>query len=133
MTASPTTVPLELQQIHCSNPTGYTSTNANNCFQGSPPGKTGNLSTLFPFATSNHVSVIELYSQDALLAFDPHYCNDNGTTCVNSSPGDWFGSSLSADTQFNFYTHVGQGNCGGGTGSGDCSYATVIQNAHGYH
>src|SRR5260370_23359900 len=119
MTASPTTVPLELQQIDCSNPTGYQTTfpNANNCFQGSPQGqgKTGNLGTLFPFATSNHGSIIELYSQDALLAFDPNYCKISGTTC--SSLGDLFGSSLSADTQYNFYTHVGQGTFGGGPGS----------------
>jgi hypothetical protein len=125
----------ELQQIDCSNPTGG-GNSSDGCFQGGFPGKTGDLRTLLPWLTSNHVTIIELYNQDALLAYDPNFCNVSGGTCVNSSPGDWFGSNLSAGTQYSFYTTVGQGaTCSGGagTGTGDCSYATALNAAHGSH
>jgi hypothetical protein len=138
MTANPTTVPLELQQIDCSNPTGYSSTNANSCFQDGVPGKTGDLRTLFPWVTgsatqaSHYVSIIELYNQDALLAYDTKYCDpDNvGHVCKSTAGFDTF-SGLSPDTTYNFYVNVGQGapSCSGS----NCPYATTINQAHGYH
>jgi hypothetical protein len=135
MTASPTTVPLELQQIDCSNPTGYTA-GSGTCFQGGIPGKTGDLRTLFPFVTgsstqaSQHASIIELYSQDALLAYDPKFCDPDNINhvCKQTSLFDWFGTTLGADSQYNFYENVGQGV----TCTGAC-YSTAIDTAHGYH
>jgi hypothetical protein len=52
-------VPLELQTIAQSDPTGA--------------GATGSLVTLIPFGISHHASVFEIYYQDWLLAFDPAY------------------------------------------------------------
>jgi hypothetical protein len=52
-------VPLELQTVGQSDPTGA--------------GATGSLVKLVPFAVSNHASVLEIYYQDWLLAFDPSY------------------------------------------------------------
>ncbi len=134
MTASPTTVPLELQQIDCSNPTGYTA-GSGTCFLGGIPGKTGDLRTLFPFATgsatltSQHVLIIELYSQDALLAYDPKFCDPGASVCNHTAGFDWFGMSLGADSQYNFFTNVGNGATCTGTGC----YSSAINTAHGYH
>jgi hypothetical protein len=135
MPAVPTTVPLELQQVDCSNPTGYSS-GSGTCFLSShPPGMTGDLRTLYPFAVTNHVSILELYSQDALLAYDTKFC-DVGTSCTlsggscNQTVGyDWFGTSLSADEQCNFFENVGQGvSCT----TGGC-YDKAINAAQGNH
>ena len=52
-------VPLELQTVAQSDPSGV--------------GLTGSLATLVPFAVSHHASVLEIYYQDWLLAFDPSY------------------------------------------------------------
>jgi hypothetical protein len=52
-------VPLELQTVGQSDPTGA--------------GSTGSLVTLIPFAVSHHAAVLEIYYQDWLLAFDPAY------------------------------------------------------------
>jgi hypothetical protein len=52
-------VPLELQTIAASDPSGA--------------GQTGSLTTLVPFAISHHAAVLEIYYQDWLLAFDPSY------------------------------------------------------------
>ena len=52
-------VPLELQTVLQSDPTGA--------------GPTGSLVSLIPFGLSHHVSVLEIYFQDWLLAFDPAY------------------------------------------------------------
>lgn len=52
-------VPLELQTIAQSSP------------EGRPP--VGSLVTLLPFAVSHHATVLEIYSNDWLLAFDPNY------------------------------------------------------------
>jgi hypothetical protein len=52
-------VPLELQPIALSSP------------QGDPP--VGSLVTLLPFAVTNHVTILEIYCDDWLLAFDPNY------------------------------------------------------------
>jgi hypothetical protein len=135
MAASPTTVPLELQQVDCSNPTGYAG-GSGSCFLAShPPGLTGDLRTLYTFATSHYASILELYSQDALLAYDPNFCDSSagcsptGGSCKLSSGYDWFSTILSADEQCNFYENVGDGvTCA----AGGC-YATAVNNAHGYH
>ena len=52
-------VPLELQTLTQSDPTGA--------------GTTGSLVTLLPFAVQSHATIIELYHQDWLTAFDPSY------------------------------------------------------------
>ncbi len=52
-------VPLELQTIELSNPNGT--------------GKVGSLVKLLPFAVSHHVTILEIYCNDWLLAFDPNY------------------------------------------------------------
>jgi hypothetical protein len=132
MTASPTTVPLELQTAECSNPTTIAGTNT--CYTGGT-GVVGSLGpSLLSFANSNHVAIIELYNQDALLAFDPNYCDNASMSCSHSSGYDWFVPTLSAGTQYNFYTDVGQGSsCGAGTGTGNCDYAGYITSAHGFH
>lgn len=52
-------VPLELQTVGQSDPTGA--------------GSTGSLVTLVPFAISHHASILEIYYQDWLVAFAPGY------------------------------------------------------------
>ncbi|HEY6767898.1 MAG TPA: putative Ig domain-containing protein [Candidatus Sulfotelmatobacter sp.] len=52
-------LPLELQTIALSSP------------QGNAP--VGSLVTLLPFAVQNHATVLEIYTYDWLLAFDPSY------------------------------------------------------------
>jgi hypothetical protein len=52
-------VPLELQTVAQSDPSGY--------------GLTGSLVSLIPFGISHHATVFEIYYQDWLLAFDPAY------------------------------------------------------------
>jgi hypothetical protein len=109
--------------------------------QGGVPGKTQDLRTLYPFTTQNHVSILELYNQDALLAFDPNYCLLVSSAC--SSTGVVF-PTLTAGTQFEFFQDAGIGNTNNcytsyitgmpQTGAnGDCSYAAAIYAAHGYH
>jgi hypothetical protein len=144
--SSPTTVPLELQQIDCSNPCAASGAcspgnSSDGCFLPMFPGKTLDLRTLYPFATSNYASILELYSQDALLAFDPEFCDLSVSPC--GSGGDTFGTDLSGTTQNGFFQYVGigYGPCGslynvsqsqiGATG--DCSYAKYISEAHGPH
>jgi len=56
-------VPLELQTIALSSP------------EGDPP--VGSLVTLLPFAVSHHVKILEIYTNDWLLAFDPNYPGNN--------------------------------------------------------
>ncbi len=144
----PTTVGLELQQIDCSNPCAvsgtcgapgspYTGSSGDECYLGPVPGRTGDLKTLFPWITQHHVSIIELYSQDAMLTFDPKFCDpdDINHNCKNTMGYDKFPNNLTSDSQYYFFTKVGQGtSCGGGSGAGDCSYAiTAINPAHGPH
>ncbi len=151
---APTTVPLELQQIDCSNPCTanppFTCSQGgigDTCMQGGSPGKTEDLRGLYPFATQNYASIIELYSQDALLAFDPNFCTLSLGSCSGS--GVTF-SGLTLGTQHDFFQYVGIGNGQSlsgtcyvtygytsgqiqGSASGDCSYAAAIYAAHGYH
>jgi hypothetical protein len=70
-------VPLELQTVLLSDPTG---TNSNS--------QTGSLATLtingsqvtglIPFATSLHTNILELYAYDMLYTFDSNYCSLSG-------------------------------------------------------
>jgi hypothetical protein len=123
----------ELQQIDCSNPTGTNDAGASSCFLGGGTGKTGDLRILLPWiAATQHATILELYAQDALLAYDPHFCDPVGSTCVTAGTGDGF-SGLDPGTQHTFYINVGQGSgCGPGAPGGDC-YATVVNSTHGLH
>jgi hypothetical protein len=129
MEGSPSAVPLELQQVDCSNPTG--SMGSGTCFlAGNPPGLTGDLRVLYPFATSHYASILELYSQDALLAYDPYFCDVSSGSCTQATNYDWFGASLSASDQYDFFTAVGQF---GGTCTLPGCYNIFINAAQGYH
>ena len=127
----------ELQQIDCSNPTGTNDAGASSCFLGGGTGKTGDLRTLLPWiAKTQHATILELYTQDALLAFDPNFCDiDLGPPAkckTTTTTGDTF-SGLDPGTQYTFYINVGQGSgCGPGAPGGDC-YATVVNSTHGLH
>ncbi len=163
--AVPTMAPLELQQIDCSNPcpTGSTCINGqgggsgDTCFQGGAPGKTQDLRTLFPWVANQFASIVELYAQDALLAFDPNYCTLPSPPIVPTSvcrrmSSDEFFAGLSSATQLSFFQYVGLGKGASGTGScytqynnsyititpeaystGDCSYAAALYALHGFH
>jgi len=137
MTAVRTTVPLELQQIDCSNPTGSYDP-SDGCFIGNTGGDTGNLANDYAFATANHASILELYAQDALLAYDPNFCKvvtgtctSSTSTCSNTSGYDWFGTDLSACTQYNFFVNAGQGTMSCSGQPTQCPYAKAITAAHG--
>ncbi len=140
--ASATDGPLELQQIDCSKPCSNLGDCANRgndgdtCFLGSAPGKTKNLKDLYPFATSHYALILELYSQDALLAYDPNFCDLAVTPCDTTNGPSFNG--LSSDSQKMFFQKVGMGagngNCAltrysitpQGSSTGDCSYADAI-------
>jgi hypothetical protein len=125
----------ELQQIDCSNPTGTNDGGASSCFLGTGgTGKTGDLRVLLPWiAVTGHATILELYAQDAMLAFDPNFCDPGGgSSCVTTGSGDSF-TGLDPGTQYIFFTHVGQGaNCGPGKAFGDC-YAAAVNATHGPH
>jgi hypothetical protein len=154
--AKPSTNPFELQQIDCSNPctassppaSCSTGTSADSCMQGGPPGETEDLRGLLPFTTQNYNSILELYNQDALLAFDPNFCTLSGSTCSTTSSVTF--SGLSSPTQYGFFQYVGIGKGQSLTGtcytaygylltdiqsnaSGDCTYAAALTAEHGYH
>jgi hypothetical protein len=141
--------PLELQQISLSDP------NDGNCTSqspnwptsgcGTPPDDSGDLRGWLPFATSNHLTVLELYYRDAALAFDPSYCTLNSqtspTTC-SSSYTTGQNTFLTTPLEFTFFQSVGVGaSCASSLGisqtqtgaAGDCSYANAINAAHGLH
>lgn len=144
--------PLELQQIANSDPTDQNcGTGGANC---KPGGDSGDLRVWLPFAVTGHMNVLELYSVDADLAFDPQFCVLNAnmppTACIGGSYTSLNG--LSAAQQLKFFqpdatpppadkSGVGLGNtnsCYTGTGLqssalGDCSYSAAINTAHGYH
>ena len=116
----------------------FTSLNSNSCFQGGYPGKTKDLTSLLPWVTgsatlaSQHVSIIELYNQDALLAYDAKYCDPDSVSkvCKSTAGFDTF-SGLNTDVTYDFYIKAGQGTpaCSGS----NCPHAQVINQAHGYH
>lgn len=148
-------MPLELQQISLSDPFDE------NCASQSPTGKcgippndSGDLRQWLPFAVQNHLTILELYYRDAALAFDPNYCVLNSqttpTSCTAASYTVGQNTFLTAALQFTFFESISGGTTGVGIGnscaasvgavtsaqtgaSGDCSYATAINNAHGLH
>ena len=138
--------PLELQQIANSDPTDQTcGTNGANCIPG---GDSGDLRVWLPFAyQSRHLNVLELYSVDADLVFDPQFCFLVAGNCDTGSYTSVNG--LSTAQQLKYFqpdgidpkSGVGLGNtnlCYTGPGlqtlaQGDCSYRDAINLAHGYH
>ncbi len=115
-------IPLELQQLGLSAPVAITGTNS----------ATGDLRQLLPFAVSRHMTILELYYLDALLAYDPNYCV---LPAVNGLCGS--GSvqipiiALPPQDQLPYFQAVGQPGQSGATGDG--SYATVINATEGQH
>jgi hypothetical protein len=137
---SPQGSPLELQQVANSDPTDSTcGTGGTNCLAG---GDSGDLRVWLPFAVSENMNVLELYSVDADLAFDPNFCVLSGTSCTTGSYASLNG--LSAAQQYEFFQPNGTSGSGVGLGhtcpgstqssaNGDCSYSTTINAQHGYH
>jgi hypothetical protein len=129
----------ELQQISLSNE--QNSTSCPGC--GIPPaGNSGDLRVWLPFAVQNHLTVLELYTLDAGLAYDPSYCQTISLPHNCNLGYATSGTFLSGqpDIQGQFMNDVGQGfNCpgggsgAGGTSSGTCSYALCLNDAHGLH
>jgi hypothetical protein len=115
--------PLELQQIDLSDPTASLN----------PQSETGDLRPLLPFAVQRHMTILELYSFDALLAYDPNYCvltvPDTGVCAAGSI--EIPPTTLPPADQNPYFQLVGQA---GQTGAkGDGSYATVINQTQGAH
>ena len=113
---------LELQTLSLSAPVGVSGVmNA-----------TGDLRPLLPFAVSHHMTILELYNLDALLAYDPNYCV---LPLVNGVCGP--GSvqippiTLPPTAQPAYFQAVGQPGQTGATGDG--SYANVIDQTDGPH
>jgi hypothetical protein len=117
-----TGIPLELQQIGLSAPVAISGTNS----------ATGDLRPLLPFAVQRHMTILELYYLDALLAYDPNYCV---LPAVNGLCGP--GSVqiptivLPPQDQLPYFQAVGQPGQPGATGDG--SYAKVINSTEGQH
>ena len=114
-------MPLELQQESLSDPTHLTQ---------SP---TGDLRPLLPFAVDRHVTILELYDLDALLAYDPNYCVlpvPNNGLCAPGSV-EIPAIILPPQDQQPYFQAVGQAGQAGGTGDG--SYAAAINSAQGQH
>ncbi len=115
-------IPLELQQLGLSAPVAITGTNS----------ATGDLRPLLPFAVSRHMTILEFYYLDALLAYDPNYCV---LPAVNGLCGP--GSvqipviTLPLQDQLPYFQSVGQPGQSGATGDG--SYAKVINSTEGQH
>ncbi|MCU1303758.1 MAG: hypothetical protein JWQ87_4042 [Candidatus Sulfotelmatobacter sp.] len=59
-------VPLELQTVNASNPSG-----------SDPNNLTGNLLNLIPLAVQHHATILEVLMPDLLLAFDPNFTPQN--------------------------------------------------------
>jgi hypothetical protein len=113
---------LELQQLSLSAPVAVSGVN----------NATGDLRPLLPFAVSHHMTILELYNLDALLAYDPNYCV---LPLVNGVCGS--GSVqiptivLPPTAQPVYFQAVGQPGQSGATGDG--SYANVINQTDGQH
>jgi len=115
-------IPLELQQAGLSAPVAISGTNS----------ATGDLRPLLPFAVQRHMTILELYSLDALLAFDPNYCvlpAANGLCGTGSVQIPII--ALPPADQLPYFQAVGQPGQSGATGDG--SYATVINSTEGQH
>jgi hypothetical protein len=115
--------PLELQQIDLSDPTASIN----------PQSETGDLRPLLPFAVERHMTILELYSFDALLAYDPNYCvlavPDNGTCAAGSI--EIPPTVLPPEDQNPYFQLVGQPGQSGAKGDG--SYAKVVNQTQGQH
>ncbi len=117
-----TGIPLELQQAGLSAPVAIAGTDS----------ATGDLRPLLPFAVDRHMTILELYSLDALLAYDPNYCV---LPAVNGLCGA--GSvqipiiALPPQDQLPYFQAVGQPGQSGATGDG--SYAAAINSTEGQH
>ncbi len=136
--------PLELQQIANSDPTDSTCGGGGTC---TPTGDSGDLRGWLPFVVSKHATILELYSVDADLAFDPNYCVLNSTPTPHCDTGSYGAlNGLTTAQQLKFFqptvtphdgSGVGLGNgCGGNpqtAARGDCSYMSTINAQHGYH
>jgi len=113
---------LELQQLGLSDPVGLTKST------------TGDLRPLLPFAVSRHMTILELYNLDALLAYDPNYCvisvPDSGTCAAGSV--EIPAIVLPAADQEPYFQAVGQPGQSGAA-KGDGSYAAVIKSTQGQH
>ena len=115
-------IPLELQQVGLSAPVALAGTDS----------ATGDLRPLLPFAVQRHMTILELYSLDALLAYDPNYC-------VLPAVGGLCGAgsvqipivTLPPQDQLPYFQAVGQPGQSGATGDG--SYAGVINSTEGQH
>jgi hypothetical protein len=69
-------VPMELQTIGQSDPTGVCGTTGNpTCPGGTNQQNTGPLPPLLAFGIQRHATIFEIYTLDLLLAFDPSYPN----------------------------------------------------------
>jgi hypothetical protein len=113
---------LELQQLGLSAPVPVAGVNS----------ATGDLRPLLPFAVSRHMTILELYNLDALLAYDPNYCV---LPLVNGACGN--GSvqiptiQLPATVPPVYFQAVGLATQSGATGDG--SYKAVIDQTEGQH
>lgn len=113
---------LELQTLSLSAPVTVSGVNSG----------TGDLRPLLPFAVSHHMTILELYNLDALLAYDPNYCV---LPLVNGVCGT--GSVeiptivLPPQAPPVYFQAVGQPGQSGATGDG--SYAAVINQTEGQH
>jgi hypothetical protein len=115
-------IPLELQQAGLSAPVVISGTKS----------ATGDLRPLLPFAVQRHMTVLELYSLDALLAYDPNYCvlpAANGLCGPGSVQIPII--ALPPQDQLPYFQAVGQPGQPGATGDG--SYAAVINSTQGQH
>jgi hypothetical protein len=113
------TVPnLELQQRDLSDPIGLTGT------------LTGDLRPLIPFALERHMTILEVYTLDALLAYDPNYCvltvPDTGvctTGSISVAATDLPPTDLPPQDQYPYFQAVGQPGQKGATGDGSYAFA----------
>jgi hypothetical protein len=115
---------LELQQLSLSAPVSASGVNS----------ATGDLRPLLPFAVSHHMTILELYNLDALLAYDPNYC------VINSPDNGLCGAGsveiptivLPVTAQEPYFQNAGQPGQGGAA-KGDGSYAATINSTQGQH
>jgi hypothetical protein len=114
---------LELQQLGLSAPVTIAGTSSG----------TGDLRPLLPFAVSQHMTILELYNLDALLAYDPNYCVLTGTAgeCDATNSISIPTIELPAGDQYIYFQAVGQPGQAGATGNG--SYASTINSTEGQH
>lgn len=115
-------IPLELQPLGLSAPVQLSGTSQS----------TGDLRTLLPFAVQRHMTILELYYLDALLAYDPNYCVLPATNGL-CGPGSVQIPiiALPPQDQLPYFQAVGQPSQSGATGDG--SYAKVINSTEGQH